>query len=109
MASMKKWQDGKLIEVSGFIMDEETGQLRCPTEKCNAFCCRTGSVWPDGPVPCEFLTDNQCAIQKRGGMGAKPFGCVSYPRSQADVDHMNRNAAGEYRCYLSVTEVMDGN
>ena len=98
--------DGKRYQVEGYVWDDATSQWRCPTEKCQSYCCKTGSIWPKGPVPCEFLRkDLKCTFHVRGGVGAKPFGCVSYPRSQEDVDHMNKNAKGEFRCYLTVKEV----
>jgi len=100
------WRDGKQIKISGLVFDRELRQWRCPTEKCDAFCCKTGSLFADMPPPCTYLLENkQCWFHVKGGMGAKPYGCVQYPRSQADVDHMNRNAVGDFRCYLTVSEV----
>ena len=96
--------DGSKYRVLGYVWED--GQWRCPTDKCNAFCCRTGALLPHWTPPCAFLTEgNRCWFQMKGGVGAKPFGCVTYPRSQSDVDHMNRNADGDFRCYLSVEEI----
>ena len=91
--------DGKEYKLLGYI--QEGGRNRCPTEKCDAFCCKTASVFPDASPPCEYLTDKlSCYFQDRGGIGAKPFGCVAYPRNQADIDAMNKNAVGDFRCHL---------
>lgn len=80
--------DGKTWRIDGLVNDPAIG-WRCPTEKCNAYCCQNGSIWPDEKGPCEFLcADLLCAIHKRGGVGAKPFGCVEFPRSNEDIEKM---------------------
>ena len=69
----------------GFDEDEH-GRLHCPTQRCDAECCRNSTPWPMkypmGDVkPCPFLTDepgsrdhNRCGIQ-----GSKPICCVQAP------------------------------
>ncbi len=95
--------DGKRYKILGYIVED--GKRRCPTEKCGAFCCKSASVFPDMPPPCEYLTEKlSCYFQDRGGVGAKPFSCVQYPRSQVDIDHMNKDAVGDYRCHLRFEE-----
>ena len=90
-------EDGS--KVYGYIQDGPN--RRCPTEICGAYCCKTASLFPIDKPPCQFLTGKlSCSFQDKGGMGAKPFGCVMYPRSQADIDHMNKDAPEGGGCQL---------
>lgn len=99
--------DGSRYRVHGFVWDGS--EIRCPTERCDTFCCKTGSLFPGASPPCQFLVGSKCWFQTRGGLAAKPYGCVSYPTSQTDVDSMNaKKAAGQVGCLLTVEEV-DGN
>jgi hypothetical protein len=90
--------DGVRFRLLGYVMKD--GVPSCPTEKCDAFCCKTGALFSDMKPPCEYLDGLQCSFHKRGGISAKPYGCVIYPTNQADIDHMNRNADGDFRCHL---------
>ena len=95
-------QNGQRFKVLGYVWDGKGGR-RCPTEVCDAHCCKTGSLFPNMPPPCEFLTDElSCSFQDRGGLAAKPFGCVSYPRSQHDIDNMNKDAPEGKGCQLRI-------
>lgn len=91
--------DGVRYQLLGYVMKD--GVVSCPTEKCGAYCCKTGAVFPDMKPPCHYLQENlKCYFHERGGRSAKPLGCTVYPRHQADIDYMNRNAVGEERCLL---------
>ena len=76
----------------------------CDTSKCKAVCCRSGNFRPDKKPPCEYLReDNLCELHVVGGPPCKPMGCNDYPRSQADIDGVNKGAeaAGfSERCLL---------
>ena len=96
--------DGKRFQLLGYVM--KAGERTCPTDLCGSYCCKSGTVFPDQPPPCSLLSSSGlCSMQVRGGIGAKPYGCVVYPRSQSDIDHMNRNAVGEHRCHLRFEEI----
>lgn len=98
--------DGTRYQVKGYIWDETMGRWRCPTELCKALCCRTHTLWPDTPPPCEYLTtEHYCSIHQRGGLSAKPFGCAIFPRSQADIDKLNKQAIDNDHCRLWVEEL----
>lgn len=87
-------------KVYGYVWDGKGGR-RCPTEICGAYCCKTASLFPSEKPPCPFLTERlSCSFQDKGGMGAKPYGCVMYPRSQADIDSMNKDAPEGGGCQL---------
>lgn len=89
--------------VTGYVWGDN-GLPRCPTEICDAYCCKTGTLFPDMPPPCEYLTKARtCYFHDRGGLAAKPLGCTEYPRNQADIDHMNRNAPEGGGCVLRVS------
>lgn len=75
---------------------------RCPTEICNAVCCRATHYIPGLPGPCSHLVNNQCELH---GTPDKPKGCTQYPRNQADIDMINKQAeeAGfTERCQLRI-------
>ena len=96
----------KTLVVKGYVWNDDKTAKRCPTEKCGAYCCSNGALYPNGATPCKFLSAKlSCGIQDKGGVGAKPFGCVMFPRSQADIDSMNKDAIGEHRCHLSIEEI----
>ena len=91
--------DGVKYRLLGYVMKD--GVPSCPTDKCGAYCCTTGAIFPDMEPPCKYLNENlNCYFHERGGYAAKPLCCTEYPRSQADIDHMNRNAVGDDRCLL---------
>ena len=91
------------VKVLGYVWDGKGGR-RCPTEICGAYCCKTGSLFPMDKPPCPYLTDNlACLFQDKGGLAAKPFGCVSFPRSQADIDRMSQGAT--VGCQLRIEEI----
>jgi len=77
------------MTVLGYV--GEGDDKRCPTEICNAACCRASSAYPGKPGPCEHLDldVNLCMLH---GTPQKPGGCVQYPRHQADIDVVNRQA-----------------
>ena len=88
-------------KIYGYVWDGPN--RRCPTEICGAYCCKTGTLFPMDKPPCPFLTEKlSCIFQDRGGMAAKPHGCVSFPRSQADIDHMNKDAPKGKGCQLRI-------
>ena len=84
----------------GFDEDEH-GRLHCPTDRCNAQCCRESRPWPSvfpfGDVkPCPFLKVeegpdfNRCGIQ-----GSKFICCISAPDPMND---MRMHDKCEIRC-----------
>lgn len=93
------------MAVTGYLTGPD-GQKRCPVDVCGAVCCRASHFRPDRKPPCEYLTDRlTCELHEAGGPSCKPVGCWTYPRSQADIDAINRlaEAAGfEERCQLKV-------
>jgi hypothetical protein len=79
------------MSVTGYVI--ENGIPRCPTEVCNAVCCRATHFRPDRPPPCEYLTaKNTCELHDVGGRACKPVGCADYPNNQADIDMINKQA-----------------
>ena len=90
--------------IKGYIIASDGG-LSCPTDICGAVCCRATHFRPDRPPPCEYLTDsNSCELHDAGGKACKPVGCAEYPRGQADIDGINRQAEEmgfTERCQLS--------
>lgn len=89
--------------VTGYI-EQPDGSKRCPTEICNAVCCRATHYIPGLPGPCNHLVNNQCSLHGSG----KPKGCDQYPRNQADIDMINKQAADagfSERCLLQIAEV----
>lgn len=95
------------MEVQGYI-DDGRGGKRCPVETCGAVCCRASHYLPGRKGPCELLgPDRMCIPHKLGGIKAKPWGCAEYPRNQADIDAINRQAEAAgftERCLLRVVE-----
>lgn len=92
------------MKILGYVKDEN-GNLRCPTEKCKAFCCQTASCFPGKPGPCEFLQEDlKCYLHVNGGRSCKPRGCNDFPRGSYDIDLMNKNANGDFRCWLEVKD-----
>ena len=94
------------MAIKGYISDEN-GNIRCPTEVCNAVCCRSSHFVPGIPGPCDFLNTctNRCGLHELGGPKAKPVGCFEYPRNQADIDSINRQAEAAgftERCQLVI-------
>lgn len=89
------------MAVIGYIPNPDGG-LMCNVAVCNAVCCRATHYLPGLPGPCNHLTwDNLCGLHNSG----KPAGCASYPRNQADIDMINKQAerAGyTERCLLSI-------
>jgi hypothetical protein len=89
-------------KVTGYVTAPDGTQV-CPTDKCGAFCCQTSSCFPDKSGPCEFLQEDlSCYLHVHGGRSCKPRGCNDFPRNQYDVDIMNRDAKGNFRCWLKV-------
>lgn len=78
----------------GFDEDEH-GRLHCPTQRCDAQCCRNTTPWskiyPGGDVkPCQFLKDapgtvdhNRCGIQ-----GGKFICCIQAPTPDNDMGNV---------------------
>lgn len=94
------------MKVSGYIIEEGKAP-RCPIEICGAICCMSSSFRPDRKGPCEYLTKElSCELHKIGGPRCKPLGCHEYPRSQADIDAINKLAKDlgfTQRCQLNIT------
>jgi len=71
---------------------------RCPTEICEAECCRTGTPWPSSafsaPSPCPFLAENACAIQQ-----SKFLCCLTAPEPWNGMERLDK-------CVLRCVEVM---
>ena len=90
--------------ILGYIATD--GGMRCPTDICGAVCCKATHFRPDKRAPCEYLTDKlTCELHDVGGIKCKPMGCVEYPRSQRDIDAINRlaeSAGFTERCQLRV-------
>lgn len=94
------------MAVEGYIIATD-GKQQCPTDICNAVCCRATSFRADKPGPCEYLDQdrNLCTLHSIGGQICKPYGCYVYPRNQMDIDVVNQQAelAGlSERCQLKV-------
>ncbi len=102
-------KDGQQYEVQGYVEDEN-GQVRCPTEKCQALCCQAMPLIGPVGTSCEHLNQDtlKCGQQEKGGRSCKPISCVVWPRRQLDIDTLNDlYAQGEKRCYLKVVKVED--
>lgn len=98
-----RYEGGTRLKVLGYVWDGKGGR-RCPTEVCGAHCCKTGSLFPMDKPPCQFLTAGlSCSFQDKGGLAAKPFGCVSYPRSQEDIERMNKGV--KIGCQLRIEKI----
>ena len=68
----------------GFVVDE-SGNRMCPTDECDAECCRSTTPWssrfPMSDVkPCMFLENNRCGIQQ-----AKFLCCATAPQPWNDM------------------------
>ena len=89
------------MPIKGYI-ETPNGELKCDTARCNAVCCKATNHIPGLPGPCSELTkDNLCSLHTKG----KPRGCEQYPRHQADIDHINKQAEAAgftERCLLEV-------
>lgn len=88
--------------VLGYVENED-GSKRCPTEICNAVCCRTSSYEWGAPIPCPKLLNNECTVHGTD----KPKGCAEYPLRQGDVDHINKLAEEQgftERCQLVIID-----
>ena len=80
------------MKIKGYIKDINRFDV-CPVDQCHAVCCRSQHFRPDKPAPCEYVQDNHlCELHVAGGPRCKPLGCVEYPRSQADIDGVNKSA-----------------
>lgn len=91
--------------ISGYIATDRGD--RCPTDICGAVCCRASHFRPDKGPPCEFLTDQlSCELHDAGGIKCKPWGCAEYPKNNADIDSINKQAEAHgftERCQLRVS------
>jgi len=96
-------RDGNRYRVEGYI------DGKCPVDKCGGLCCEAiPLIGPLTDAPCEFWNPDSklCGLHERGGRAAKPVSCVVWPRSQADIDLVNKRfAKGEKRCYLKVVKI----
>jgi len=96
-------RDGKRYRVEGYV------DGKCPVDKCGGLCCeKVPLLGQMDQGPCEFWNEGTklCHLHERGGIGVKPLSCVSWPRSQLDIDTVNeRYAVGEKKCYLKVVEI----
>ena len=94
---------GKRYRVEGYV------DGHCPTDVCNAVCCRVASLQGRvGEGPCDFLdTDNLCQLHKMSSH-CKPVSCLVWPTSQASIDGANELAERlglEGRCQLRMVEI----
>lgn len=94
---------GKRYRVEGYV------DGRCPTDVCNAVCCRIASLRGRvGEGPCQFLDgDNQCGLHAMS-IHCKPVSCLVWPTSPMSIEKTNETAARlgfEGRCQLTMVEV----
>jgi hypothetical protein len=89
------------MEVEGYITAED-GTKSCPIDVCHSVCCKATHHIPGLAGPCSELTQGGlCGLHLSG----KPKGCSQYPRNQADIDMINkqaREAGFTERCQLRV-------
>lgn len=93
------------MRVEGYIYKD--GQKFCPTDVCDAVCCKTGSAYPGKPPPCEHLESVLCGLHKKFGKEGKPAGCASFPQTPKDIEHINRlaeKAGYSQKCQLYFTD-----
>ena len=94
---------GKTYRVEGYV------DGKCPTDICNAVCCRTASLQGRvGEGPCEFLQeDNLCRLHVMSPH-CKPVSCLVWPTSPISIEQTNKIAERlglEGRCQLRMVEV----
>lgn len=110
-----EYDDGSRWKVEGYVVDKDHNNrpyLRCPTEICQAVCCRVANLRGRvGEGACEFLgNDHKCNLH-RMGLGCKPISCVLWPTKTQDVETANSLAERlglPGRCQLRVVEIVDG-
>ena len=95
---------GKSYRIEGYV------DGHCPTEVCNAVCCRTASLQGRvGEGPCSFLEDdNLCGLHKMSAH-CKPVSCLLWPTSPESIEKANELAERlgfTERCQLTMVEVI---
>ena len=96
------------MKVRGYIQPLTGGEPRCPTEICNAVCCRVQPVFPGGKNGCLHLTDdNKCGIEIEFGKVAKPYVCYRYPKSAESIETINKASGDGPQCQLEIKEADD--
>lgn len=98
-------RDGEKYRVEGLV------EGKCPTEICNAVCCRTADLLKGaiGSGPCQFLNEKTlgCKLHEKG-RACKPIACLVWPVRQGDIDSTNEKAERlgfKERCQLKLVKV----
>ena len=97
-------RDGETYRVEGLV------DGRCPTEICNAICCRTADIYEGkiGSGPCHLLNEETlgCKAHEKGA-ACKPIACLVWPVRQGDIDSTNEKAERlgfKERCQLRLVK-----
>ena len=79
--------------------------MTCPTDICNALCCRVAAPYPDPETgECIHLrADLLCDIEVNYGKIVKPWVCYVFPRTQYAKDSVNAKS-NIYQCQIETTE-----